>query len=237
MIKQLVSVCLALSAVVTFSSCEHHRGSGHIVTENHSITEFTRLSVGGQFDVEYTQAPAGNLEISGDDNLMKYVEISNDGGELSIKMRKGGWFDIHKNFTIKVSSAQLEEMNLAGSGHMRFMNDFKGDHPLKTAIAGAGSISGKIDVPEFDAEIAGAGTYNMEGQTRKASISVMGSGDFNGYDLLTEETQANIAGSGNVHVTASRTLRADIAGSGDVRYKGSPEVSSSIGGSGSVRKG
>lgn len=237
MIKHLVSVCLAVTALATFSSCERHRGSGHVVSENHSITEFTRLSVGGQFDVEYTQAPAGNLEISGDDNLLKYVEIKNEGGELSVKMRKAGWFDIHRNFKLKVSSAQLEEMNLAGSGNMQFMNDFKGDNTLKTAIAGAGSISGKIDVPEFEAEIAGAGTYNMKGQTRKAKISVMGSGDFNGYDLLTEETDANIAGSGNVRVSASRKLDADIAGSGDVRYKGSPEVSSNIGGSGSVRKG
>ncbi|HEY0274048.1 MAG TPA: head GIN domain-containing protein [Chitinophaga sp.] len=234
--KYVASICIALSAVAFLSACEHRRGSGHVVTQTRSVSEFHKFTVAGPIDVDLRQGPTQDLEISGDDNLLKYVEVKNEDGELTIKLRRGGWFDFHNHFKVKVSTPNLTEINLAGSGTVKLVDGYKSEDELHTSIAGSGNVVGKFDVPLFKAFIAGSGSYNVEGQTRKVDVSVMGSGDFNGFNLLAEEATADIAGSGNVHVSASVKLRANIAGSGDVRYKGSPEVDSHVGGSGSVRK-
>ncbi|PUZ27367.1 Putative auto-transporter adhesin, head GIN domain [Chitinophaga costaii] len=234
--KYVASILLSLTVVCLLAACVRHRGSGRVITQTRSVAAFQKISVSGPIDVALMQGPTQDLVISGDDNLLKYVELKNENGELTIKMRNGGRFDVEENFKVRVSTPNLKAINVAGSGSITLQGGYSSEEELSSEIAGSGNINGKLDVPLFKASIAGSGSYHVEGQTRKVAVTVMGAGDFHGFNLLAENASADIAGSGTVEVSASVNLQANIAGSGDVRYKGNPQVSSHIGGSGSVRK-
>jgi hypothetical protein len=67
-------------------------------------------------------------------------------------------------------------------------------------------------------------------------VSIQGSGGVAARDLQADDVSVSIAGSGDAHVHARKTLAVSIAGSGDVDYAGDPVVRTSVAGSGSVTK-
>ena len=90
--------------------------------------------------------------------------------------------------------------------------------------------------PEVTASIYGSGKVTLKGETRKVTLECTGSGDLNAVDLLSEEANVDIKGSGNASVHSSKSLQVDVKGSGDVRYKGNPSIRSDIHGSGNIKK-
>jgi hypothetical protein len=56
-------------------------------------------------------------------------------------------------------------------------------------------------------------------------------------DLVADDVQIRIAGSGDASVTANKSLDVSIAGSGDVKYSGNPAaLKTSTAGSGSISR-
>jgi hypothetical protein len=78
---------------------------------------------------------------------------------------------------------------------------------------------------------------NLGGRIASASFEIAGSGTVHAFDLQTENVKCNIAGSGNLEISANSSIRADIAGSGKVKYRGNPsQIDMDAAGSGSIRK-
>ncbi len=237
--KCITSSCILLASflTLTLSGCSHRRsGSGHIVSDERTVSDFHNLSVDGGIDVFVTQGPAKNIIVKADDNLLQYVETKVEDGELHIRIRHDRWINFHSNIKVYISVPNLDNVDMAGSGSITFENEYKSEDPLKASLTGSGDISGKVDVPEITAAITGSGSFSLKGQTRKISVDITGSGDFNGYNLLAEEAEVTVAGSGDAQVSASVKLDAHVFGSGDVNYKGNPEVVKEVAGSGSVSK-
>jgi hypothetical protein len=67
-------------------------------------------------------------------------------------------------------------------------------------------------------------------------VAIRGSGGVAARDLQADDVNVSIAGSGDAHVHARKTLAVSIAGSGDVDYVGEATVRTSIAGSGRVTK-
>jgi hypothetical protein len=74
----------------------------------------------------------------------------------------------------------------------------------------------------------------LSGTCATFSAAVHGSGDVRAFNLQSQQTTAEIYGSGNVETAVSSSLKTAVHGSGDVRYKGSPAVNTESHGSGSV---
>jgi hypothetical protein len=66
------------------------------------------------------------------------------------------------------------------------------------------------------------------------NVNVSGSGVVRAFDMISQECDVFIAGSGDVRVTVEDFLKVRINGSGDVLYKGNPTIDVDISGSGSV---
>src|SRR6059058_479635 len=88
---------MALFASTLLASChflggKRVRGNGNIKTEERSVSPFSKVEVHGNIDVYVIQGDAKsaqNLRIEGDENLIPYVEISQEGDELIVRNRSG----------------------------------------------------------------------------------------------------------------------------------------------------
>ena len=92
-----------------------------------------------------------------------------------------------------------------------------------------------IDAPEVSTEATGSGNIILTGTTKNFSTEINGSGEVHCFNMLSENTRVEIAGSGSAEVHASKQLEVQISGSGDVAYRGTPTINQHISGSGSVR--
>ncbi|WP_158642779.1 head GIN domain-containing protein [Chitinophaga japonensis] len=214
----------------------HVRGSGNVQKEERSVGAFTKLSVRGSMDVFLTQGPAKAAVIEADDNILPLIELEKEGDELVVRLRRHTSINTRKAMKVYLTTPEIEGLYLAGSGNIKLENKFSNNREMKLKVSGSGNIDGELNAPQVDADISGSGDITLRGETKELDIDIAGSGDFKGSDLLSENADIKIAGSGDALVHASMTLDARIAGSGDVRYKGTPQVSSKVAGSGSVKK-
>lgn len=89
----------------------------------------------------------------------------------------------------------------------------------------------------FSAEINGSGNITVNNViVEEADIHISGSGDVRNFGLQAGKAKVKVSGSGNTEITVSNLLDVRISGSGDVYYKGNPSVNASINGSGKVVK-
>jgi len=64
-------------------------GSGTIVTEKNEFTDFTVVEVGWGFEVKIDQSDSYSIDITADDNMFDYIEVSQTGNTLTIDLKWG----------------------------------------------------------------------------------------------------------------------------------------------------
>jgi hypothetical protein len=232
---------IALLALLQIASCNFAqnrvKGSGHVVKEDRQISNFRQLKVEGSMDVELTQASATTAKVEADDNIAPLIELVSEGDKLIVRIKKGYNINTHNNMVVYLTTPELNEASLAGSGDVELKGKFNAKDEIKLNLSGSGDLKGgEVDAPSVKANIAGSGDLSVKGQTKEVELSIAGSGNFHGDELLAEDVSVKIAGSGDASVYASVKLEAKIAGSGNVNYKGTPQVTTKIAGSGEVRK-
>lgn len=229
-----------VAAGFLFSSCRYIggkriRGNSNVTTQDRSTGSFTGVHSSGSFDVYVANGPTA-VKIEAEDNLIPYIETSVEGNTLKIKTKSGFWLKTNKKIKIFVTSPTLQSIHSSGSGNIVSQGKITDSNKIELGVTGSADIMVELDAPQVETEITGSGDVKLQGTTKSFRAEIRGSGDVKAYDLLAEETNIRISGSGSADVTASVKLKVSIAGSGDVRYKGDPQIDSNIAGSGSVKK-
>jgi hypothetical protein len=187
-------------------------------------------------DVIISQAASPSIKIEADQNLLEYIETRNNGGTIEIYTKDGYNLDSKSGIKVYAAAPDFRDIEVSGSGKINSTGKVTGNSQLNTEISGSGDINIEADAPKITTRISGSGSSRIKGNTKDFSAHISGSGDVYCYDLLSENTEIDIAGGGNAEVYASKTLDVDIAGSGDVRYRGNPSIKQNISGSGGVKK-
>jgi hypothetical protein len=236
--KQLI---ILLGATLLFSSCrlfgyKHIEGNGVVATQTRNVNKANRLKMAGNFDVEITQGSTVSVQIEGDENILPYIIVEDRDGYLIIKTKDHINYSATNDIKVFITTPNLEEAILAGSGNIIGKSKFSGSDKLVLKIAGSGDIKMEVNTPSVQSEIAGSGSISLVGETKDESIKIAGVGDYNADGLKAENAKISIAGSGDVKVFAAALLDVNIAGSGTVYYKGSPNVKQHVAGSGEIKK-
>lgn len=239
-IFSLRNALIAFTVSVTFISCGRRtvKGNGEISTVTRSESNFKSVKAGGSFDVYLTQGDNYEIKITGDENLLQYVETSVENGVLRIRNRKGVNLRPTEDMKLHITAPRFAELSLAGSGKIVAETNLTSDSKIKFSIAGSGDILMKeVNAPQVAVNIAGSGKAEAAGATRDIDIDVAGSGDVAMKELKAENAKVKIAGSGNVWLFASMKLDVRVAGGGDIHYYGNPtDIKSKLAGSGNLIK-
>ena len=233
----IVVALLAISCNINIRNNDRVDGNGVMKKETRDVSDFKKVEVAGPFDVVLVQGNSFKIEIEADENLMQYIRVKKNEGRLEISEKEGYELRSKSGIKIRLQMPVVDEVTLEGSGSVRGETKLENSDNIEIKIAGSGDISLEIKSPAVDVEIGGSGRATLSGSTRKLDISIGGSGDCLADDLLSEDCEVSIGGSGTARVFASVSLNVSVGGSGDVYYRGEPKnVKKSIGGSGSVQQ-
>ena len=256
--QRIITSVLIILAALAFNSCEEWGfgcidGNGHQTTETRVTTEFDGIEVNGNFDVYVDKSQETSVLIETDENLIDLIKTQVRGNNLVIDTYRDRCLDARHGIVIHVSTPQISELILRGSGRID-CNDFEatelkvklegsGDINLNYAyadeayfnISGSGRISGTVDCNSADLLVEGSGDIYLDGTSHVADMEITGSGSIQAKDFITDNCNVTITGSGNATVFASDLLEARITGSGTVYYYGNPaNVVKEISGSGKI---
>ncbi|MGR9052074.1 MAG: head GIN domain-containing protein [Gammaproteobacteria bacterium] len=191
------------------------KGSGNFDKDQRSVSRFNEVKVLGGFDVIYRRDSEQRVEISGDHNLLSLVTTEVSGGVLIVGSKKS--YQTRLPLTVELSSPELSSFSMRGAGDIT-LNDLRGN-VLRLDLNGSGDIK-------------------AQGRVSQLSINLTGASDVHAMDLVSDDADVRLMGSGDLDLTVHRLLKVQITGSGDVTYYGNPEkIEKRIIGSGDIEAG
>jgi hypothetical protein len=177
------------------------KGSGVAKTEKRNVGNFKGLDAGGAFQVEVTCRKEAGLEITGDDNLLKYIKTEVRDGILYIKT-EGVKLESKEPLRVVITAPELGNFNISGASK------------VKVADLKAGAV--KIN-------LSGASQMAARGAAQSLVVDVSGASRLDGKDLQASKVDVNASGASKADVYASADLQADASGASSVNYYGNPK--------------
>jgi hypothetical protein len=196
--------------------------------ESRQVSGFTSIGSGGPFDVHVKINGTESLKIKGSSEAIKDIETKVENGGLQIKFKHRDNWD-HENYgriDIYITAKSLSSLANAGSGSMKVEGTVSGVK-VNISLSGSGSISSSVKAGDFHAVISGSGSIALSGSADETKIAISGSGGLDGRNFKTNTASVTIAGSGNAHLGADKSISANIVGSGNVIYSGNATISDS----------
>lgn len=212
--KKYAVLLIIISVLFIGCSKERVAGSGSIITQERSETNFTGIRMSGANNVHVTKG-AFRVQVKGYSNLLTYYETRIINGNLEVGYR-GNIRIKNDNIEVYVTMPSINMLSISGAGSIDALGNFDANNALETNISGSGNIS------------------FQQGSAKNFTSTISGSGNVSAFGVIAEKANINISGSGNTEVTATSQLEVTISGSGDVYYKGTPVITSHISGSGSI---
>lgn len=212
------------------------KGNGNMITTTRSVGDYDQVKVSGFFDVELVAGPEGSLTVEGESNLLEYVITEVKDGALKIKIQKGKSLRPSNRMAIKVTVPfqDIDAVTLSGSGDVWNVDPITADR-FTTAVAGSGDVKLDVQAQTIIASVAGSGDLSLEGSTRTLEASVAGSGDIHARTMNADHADARVAGSGDVTIQATKSVKARVSGSGDINCYGNPDKQDTkVSGSGDI---
>ena len=226
-------------------------------TETRKLSSFTKLDVGGSFDVILESGTEESAKIVAEGVSLDKIVTEVKGNTLEAYMKNGNY----RNIRVKVyiTYKRLEAIDKSGSGKLTCNSNLTGSafkltsggsgntvitkkiEASQVTLSNTGSGSVKLDALETDdADLHSSGSGNVEigeGHAKKQAIQISGSGNVNAYGLKTIECMASVSGSGSIEISVSQSLQGTIVGSGNINYKGDAQITkSATAGSGRIHK-
>ena len=213
----------AILSTLIISSCQTITGSGNIITETRNLKDINGVKSSGSIEVEVVNDDKQTVKVEADDNVMEHVITRVKNGLLHVDMDSD---KSYRNIKAKVyiSAPTLRRVYVSGSGTLTSQKTLTDDKEIEFKVTGSGEVDAMVDAPTISAQVTGSGVLRLSGRTKDLKGKVTGSGDLKSDDLLSENTNVTVSGSGTASVYSSVELTAKVTGSGDVFYSGNPKT-------------
>jgi hypothetical protein len=212
------------------------RGNGHITSEARTSSPFHSVNVSGAIDVYVRYDSLHDIKVQSDENLQEYIEVHNEAGTLHIHEREHVNLRPSRSIRVYVAGPDFKRFKASGACDIFSENKVSGSEKIEIDLSGASDVKMELKAPKVNAEVSGAGTIELKGETRDFDVRGSGSADVRCFDLMAENVNVKISGAGDADVFASVKLDVRVSGAGSVKYKGGASVNQSITGAGSVKK-
>lgn len=251
MMKRMKLVTAIFLLGILFSACEKKNGNGQITSETRQLESFSKVEIAGAYTVYVDHESKSEVRIEAESNLIQYIttEVSNDVLKIDNSQ------NINPDFEIKIyiKTPDISSLVLSGSGlieadSLTGVNAeviISGSGLISTNIiaenamvlnSGSGAFDLSIDSQSLVYNTSGSGYASFSGSADSGNFVISGSGSIDAFNLLLNELDATITGSGNMNVNVIDYLKVFISGSGSVFYMGDPDLDVNITGSGTINK-
>src|SRR5688500_11183561 len=167
-------IILIFIVPVLLSACffggERIKGNGNIRTDQRSVSAFDEVEVHGAVHVFITQGELQPVRIEGDENLLEYVEIIEQGDKLEIRNREGVNLDPSGELKVYLTAPQFNRIDVSGASQVISQSKISTNDNLVINSSGASQINLQVDAPEIRSGLSGSGEMHLKGETRRLTL-------------------------------------------------------------------
>ena len=205
---------------------EHVRGTGNVKRVSRSAGDFTYVDVSSAIELHVKQDSTRSVNIETDENLLEFIIVESDGDRLRIFTERGFNLDPSNGDKVEVyvSSPVFKRLEASGACTVIGDNMLTSDGQLDIDLSGASDASLDLKMPAVTVGMSGASNVSLKGETKNFSIEGSGASHARCFDLLSENTDADVSGASSAEVYASVKIDASASGASSVKYKGKAAI-------------
>jgi hypothetical protein len=205
--------------------CDCFKSRGKIVTETRSPGEFNEIEIASLMDVYLVPDSENKVVIEAGEHLMKLISTEVSDGRLILKNRnKCNWVRSYKKrIKVEVHTTRIDLIEIPGECDLFSTDTLRSDRMEVNITAGVNKIGLITKCNELHFTVhAGTGDFVMGGIAGTAYIYNLGTGYFDGQNLITGTTYITSKSTGDCYIYASGLIEAKLLNSGDIFYYGHP---------------
>jgi hypothetical protein len=209
-------------------------GSGEVITEPRRVSGFSSVELSGIGTLIIEQGSKESLEITAEDNILKYLKSSVYGRNLHLGVDDFVSIEPTKEIIYHLTVKNLERIEISGLGNVEIEALKTSDLDLKISGSGNAYI-GNLQADSFNLQVSGLGTVEIEGSVEDQRIELSGAGSYDAEDLKSSKARIEISGTGKAAMWVENELDVELSGIGNLQYHGSPILNTEISGLGTVK--
>jgi hypothetical protein len=168
--------------------------TGDTVTRDFDITGFTRINVGYAFTAEISRSDNYTISVLINEKTAERLKVVKNGDTLEIGLKEPAWnfWGIRNRPQVTITLPTLRGLDLSG--------------------ASEGKVTGFISNNDFNLDVSGASSLDIEMETGSINADISGASNVNGY-LKAGSSNMGISGASDVKLKGSGgDTRLDVSG-------------------------
>ncbi len=241
--KSKISLLLVLTMVAgLLTACTVVKGSGVLKTEEMDFSDFTRVEVGGAFEVEIVQSERFIVSVTADDNLFDYIQVSKNGSTLKIGVKPAVTFHsathraeitMPELFDLELSGAtqgtvtgfeSVEDLDIEVSGASSLELEGIMAVDMTFDVSGASQVTGEVDADSIEFDVSGASTVRLQGMAGDMELDLSGASNAGLEDFPVNDADINFSGASRGTVNVDGRLDVNLSGASKLTYTGNPTI-------------
>ncbi|MFT7597332.1 MAG: hypothetical protein ACI8TP_000250 [Acidimicrobiales bacterium] len=222
----LAGGALALSACgtnINLSFGADINGSGNHTTQTYEVGDFDKIDICCGLDVliEIEEGDGNSVEITIDDNLHEYLDVTIANGEtLEVKPKSSSSIDHTGTLVLRIAGHEITGLDV-GAG-----SDVGGDFPatdnftLKVSSGSDTTVS--IDADEVAVEASSGSDVDLSGRGDAVDIKANSGSDVRLTALEVQTAKVDASSGSNIEIDVADSIEGKASSSSDVDIWGNP---------------
>lgn len=232
--RQLLAIPAA-GLILLSTSCGFFADAGPQKSEDRVIQGVSAVRLLTSGDLHITVGQAEALTVTAGANQLVGLTTQVIDGTLILDRKSSSVDTGEISYALTVPA--MSSVELEGSGNIDGIGVITGDSQVNASGSGSTTLTA-VDLKNVVVNLAGSGDVQLTGNAESSHVTVTGSGQYNGSQLATVDTDIDSSGSGDATVNVSGRLGATVSGSGSISYTGNPtSVDRDASGSGDITAG
>ncbi|RYU86582.1 DUF2807 domain-containing protein [Mucilaginibacter terrigena] len=232
-----ILLLVAAVSITLFSSCRRFRcvkGNGNVKTEARKMVDFTKVDLSGGYKVTLKQDSSQSITITTDDNLLKYIETTVEGGTLRVHNRRNVCGS--GETTIIIGVKNLDRIGASGAVEIA-SNGRLNTKDLNIDLSGSTKIDMDLNAANVRTDASGSSEIYLKGQAASHDVDMSGSGKVEALDFVVGKYKISTSGASECKINVLNELDVHTSGSSDISYRGNPgKVNNDQSGASSIKK-
>jgi len=210
-------------------------GSGDLTTKTFDLSGFTEIEAHSGFQLELVQSSTFSIEVTADDNVMDYIDVSKSGNTLKIRPQ---WNRSFRSVTLraKITMPDLSEIKLSGGSRASIFG-FSSSHDLSVGLSGGSGVTGDITAGDAYFDLSGGSQVNLQGTADDLDVNGSGGSQLELEAFSVNNADINLSGGGRATINVNGALDVNLSGGSHVTYIGEPtSIDTNLSGDSTISK-
>ncbi|UFH54915.1 head GIN domain-containing protein [Spirosoma sp. KNUC1025] len=200
-------------------------GNGQVVTQQRTVSSFSKLAVRVGMRVRIIAGDAGKAELEGESNVLTHVITDVKNGELTVMLSDKQTFKQTKTVTVTIHVAKLSQILISTGCSVESDLPIQSES-LTTSVETGSRLITAIGTQKLNLTVKEGSQATLRGTAKEATVHLSGAGKLEADKLTIARATIDLNGASRADVHVTETLSASADGVSVLNYTGNPTVKS-----------